>query len=94
MTDMGNIESITNRLRAERRDVAVQTSISAADADLLDEFVEFLVSNGVQSNRSGAVRALLLDGLQVYAEFRDVKRAASEKQVHETDGGVSTKGAH
>lgn len=62
------IESITNRLKAERRDVTVQTSISAKDSDMLDAFVEFLKANGVEANRSGAVRALLLDGLAVFEE--------------------------
>lgn len=65
------LDDITKRLQGERRDVTVQTSISASDADLLDEFVEWLIERDVASNRSGVLRAMLLDGLQVFREERD-----------------------
>lgn len=76
---MGTVESITKRLKSERHDVAVQARISARDSELLDEFVDFLSTVGVQSNRSSAVRALVLDGLQAFEEFRvtDLKAEAS-----------------
>ena len=66
---MGTVESITKRLKQERRDVTVQARISAADAETLDRFVDWLSEHGVQTNRSGAIRALVLDGLQVFEEF-------------------------
>lgn len=67
---MGTVESITNRLKSERHDVAVQARISADDAKTLDEFVEWLTEQGVQTNRSSAVRALVLDGLEAFKDFR------------------------
>lgn len=65
------INDLTKRLQSERRDVTVQTSISASDADQLDAFVEWLAERGVNSNRSGVLRAMLLDGLSVFADERD-----------------------
>lgn len=67
---MGTVESITKRLKSERRDVSIQASISAHDADLLDEFVAWLNERGVQTNRSSAVRALVLDGLDAFETVR------------------------
>lgn len=64
------VESITKRLKATRNDVAVQARITASDSETLDEFVEFLNSHGVQTNRAAAVRALVLDGLAVFKEFQ------------------------
>lgn len=65
------ISDLTKRLQSERRDVTVQTSISASDADLLDELVVWFNDHGVSTNRSGVLRAMLLDGLTVFAEERD-----------------------
>lgn len=67
---MGTVESITKRLKQERRDVAIQARISADDAEILDSFVAWLGERGVQTNRAGAIRALVLDGLQAFVEFR------------------------
>lgn len=67
---MGNIDSITARLRSERRDVPISTSLSAFDSDTLDDFVDFLSSHGVPSTRTAAVRALILDGLEAFREFQ------------------------
>lgn len=67
---MGTVESITNRLKSQRNDVAVQARITAADSEVLDEFVSWLVSHGVQTNRASAVRALVLDGLEAFKDFQ------------------------
>ena len=64
------IESITKRLRQERRDVTISTSITAADADALDEFVTWLNEHGVKTERAGAVRALVCDGLVAFREYQ------------------------
>jgi hypothetical protein len=72
------IESVTNRLRSERRDVTVQTSISAGDADTLDEVVQFFNDNGVQTNRSGVLRAFLLDSLEA---FKEVNQEGSQEGI-------------
>ena len=69
------ISDLTKRLQSERRDVTVQTSISAADADALDQFVDWLATKGVNSNRSGVLRAMLLDGLEVFKEQLAEERA-------------------
>lgn len=64
------VEQIAARLKANRNDVSVQARISAADSELLDEFVAFLNNVGVQTNRAATVRALVLDGLEAFKEFR------------------------
>ena len=69
------IDSIADRLKSERRDVTVQTSISERDSETLDEFVQWCKDHGVDTNRSGAVRAFLCDGLEVFRE----ERAATQK---------------
>ncbi len=67
---MGTIDSVTRRLNSERRDVVLSFSISAEDSKTLDEFVEFLEGVGVTSARSGAARALVLDGLDEFRKFK------------------------
>lgn len=70
MSAMGTVESITKRLKANRNDVAVQVRISADASEVLDDFVAFLERSGVQANRATAVRALVLDGLEAFTDFR------------------------
>lgn len=67
---MGTFESVTNRLKSERREVAVQARISQSDSETLDEFVDFLDSLGIETSRASAVRALVLDGLEAFKEFK------------------------
>lgn len=64
------VEQIAERLKATRNNVTVQASITAADAEVLDEFVAFLNKVGVKTNRAATVRALLLDGLEAFKEFQ------------------------
>lgn len=78
---MGTVESITSRLKAERHDVTVQCRVTATDSELLDEFVAFLDTVGVASNRSSAVRALVLDGLEAFKEFRAEQKPVELKKV-------------
>lgn len=62
------MESITNRLKSERRDVTVQASISDRHSELLDKFVDWCDEHGVETSRSGVVRAFTCDALEVFAE--------------------------
>lgn len=77
---MGTIDSVTKRLNSERRDVVVSFSISAEDSKTLDEFVDFLGGVGVTSVRSGAARALLLDGLEEFRKFKAQGKGAANTE--------------
>lgn len=72
-------ESITNRLKSERRDVTVQASISEHHSDLLDQFVEWCASLGIKTNRAGAIRAFVCDSLEAFTEFRDEEAHAPKR---------------
>lgn len=64
------VEQIAERLKATRNNVTVQASVTAADSEVLDEFVAFLNKVGVKTNRAATVRALILDGLEAFKEFQ------------------------
>lgn len=63
-----SMQSIANRIKSERRDVTVQTSLSPADAVRLDQLVEWLIAHGAPTNRSSAIRALIVDSLDAFDE--------------------------
>lgn len=67
MSDM-TIKDLADRLKVERRDVTVQTAISASDSEVLDQLVEWFQAQGVNTNRSGVLRAVLLDSLEAFKE--------------------------
>lgn len=75
---MGNFDSLTDRLKSERRDFTVQTSISAHDSDRLDRLVEWLLERDVQTNRSSIIRALIQEGLDA---FDQAQRTRDENGV-------------
>jgi hypothetical protein len=79
MTDM-TIKDISDRLKVERRDVTVQTSISESDSEILDQFVEWCAGHGVNTNRSGVLRAMLLEGLEAFKEEAATEGAALKEE--------------
>ena len=55
--------------KTERRTVMAQAKLTPSESSDLDEFVEFCRGHGVpDATRSSAIRALVLDGLQVFKE--------------------------
>lgn len=68
---MANVMSLKAFQKGERRTVVAQAKLTPSESEDLDRFVKFCRSNGVEdATRSSAIRALVLDGLQVFkAEF-------------------------
>jgi len=53
--------------KSERRSVVAQAKLTPSESRDLDEFVKFCRAHGVpEATRSSAIRALVLDGLQVF----------------------------
>lgn len=70
---MLNVKSLAAFQKAERRTVLAQAKLTPSESRDLDQFVEFCRSNGVpDATRSSAIRALVLDGLQVFKEEDDI----------------------
>jgi hypothetical protein len=54
--------------KEERLTHVVQVKITKRESDDLDELVEYMKSEGANATRSSMVRALLVNGLDVYRE--------------------------
>lgn len=55
--------------KSERRTVLAQAKLTPSESQDLDAFVEFCRAHGVpDATRSSAIRALVLDGLEVFKE--------------------------
>jgi len=66
-----NVTSITARMQSERRVVPAQAKLTPTESTELDSFVEFCRTHGIpDATRSSAIRALILDGLEAFREFR------------------------
>ncbi len=66
---MTNVKSLAAFQKAERRTVLAQAKLTPSESQDLDEFVQFCRDRGLEgATRSSAIRALVLDGLQVFKE--------------------------
>ena len=67
-----SVTSITARMQSERRTVPAQAKLTESESLELDGFVEFWRANGIpDATRSSAIRALVLDGLAAFRDFRE-----------------------
>jgi hypothetical protein len=71
---MGDVIDIFTRLKQDDslpRDQEVSTTLSTAEVAALNDFVEWVHAHGIPTaTRESAIRALLLDGIEVFAEMR------------------------